>query len=105
MSLGHASGPRVERICHGEFEVKGVAEQSPVFASRAEGERWLKDYLRGLPPHRQPRVRACLCCGGSFNSEGAHHRMCGSCRSASGTDTGVFGFALAGRGGRKAAGR
>lgn len=25
--------------------------------------------------------RPCLCCGATFASEGAHHRMCGPCRS------------------------
>jgi hypothetical protein len=27
------------------------------------------------------RSRACLCCGTSFLSEGAHHRMCTDCRA------------------------
>ena len=27
--------------------------------------------------------RACLCCGTSFMSEGAHHRMCSLCRRRS----------------------
>ena len=29
------------------------------------------------------RRRACLCCGTSFMSEGAHHRMCNLCRRRS----------------------
>lgn len=27
------------------------------------------------------KTRACLCCRKSFESEGPHHRMCGTCRN------------------------
>lgn len=28
----------------------------------------------------QRRVRACMCCGIEFASQGAHNRLCGTCR-------------------------
>ena len=30
------------------------------------------------------RLRACLCCGVKFRSQGAHHRMCAPCRGGNG---------------------
>lgn len=44
------------------------------------------------PPQRRRKgttERACMCCGKTFLSEGAHNRLCGACRhrSASTYDT------------------
>ena len=36
---------------------------------------------KGKPP--EIKRRRCMCCGGAFDSEGIHHRMCGSCRTQS----------------------
>lgn len=33
------------------------------------------------PPRKPAKRRACLSCGGDFVSEGAHHRVCDSCKS------------------------
>lgn len=39
-------------------------------------------------PHAEkpatPRKRACLSCGKSFASEGAHHRICDNCKTLQG---------------------
>lgn len=37
------------------------------------------------PPRRRKgsTERACMCCGKPFLSEGAHNRLCGSCRNRS----------------------
>lgn len=88
-----SSGPRIERICRKEFHAMGIADLSPVFASREEGAAWLAIYLRRVPPANQPKERACLCCGKGFESEGFHNRMCGGCRvSASNDETAPFSF-------------
>ncbi len=36
-------------------------------------------------PHRRKGTtqRACMCCGKTFLSEGAHNRLCGACRNRS----------------------
>ncbi|SFI60161.1 hypothetical protein [Albimonas pacifica] len=40
----------------------------------SEVEDWSK-------PKAPTHPRACICCGVQFRSEGAHHRMCKSCRT------------------------
>jgi tRNA(Ile2) C34 agmatinyltransferase TiaS len=37
------------------------------------------------------KSRACLCCGGTFDSEGPHNRMCNSCRRQTEPYAGVVG--------------
>ncbi|MDO9527120.1 MAG: hypothetical protein Q7J57_16535 [Gemmobacter sp.] len=80
MRTPRPTGPRVERLHNGGFQVLGLPDLSPVFSTRAKGEQWLRDHLQKLPATRQPRDRACLCCGTDFRSDGAHNRMCSSCR-------------------------
>lgn len=36
----------------------------------------------GLEP-KVKRARVCLCCNRTFNSEGAHNRLCTTCRAKS----------------------
>ena len=38
-----------------------------------------------IKPHRRKGTteRACMCCGKTFLSEGAHNRLCGGCRNRS----------------------
>jgi hypothetical protein len=38
-------------------------------------------------------IRACITCRASFQSEGAHNRMCQGCRTAASSDTAVYGLA------------
>ena len=35
------------------------------------------------PSKKQCTERACMCCGKTFLSEGAHNRLCGGCRNRS----------------------
>ncbi len=85
------SGPRVEYLASGEYQILGLPDLSPTFPSRAEGEAWLDGQLGGVSPARLPRVRPCIRCGHSFTSEGFHNRMCGTCRHFS--DAGSMGIA------------
>lgn len=44
-------------------------------------DRWEAECRREAMIRRaQRRARACLRCGGVFESDGAHHRMCAECR-------------------------
>jgi len=48
---------------------------SAISATAALAERSAELRARALASRR----RACLCCGGPFASEGAHHRLCATC--------------------------
>lgn len=37
-------------------------------------------YMKTPPLHRGSRSRKCLMCGGKFDSEGAHNRICHRCK-------------------------
>lgn len=74
------TGPRVERIGHNEFQVLGIEALSPTFFTREDGENWLRKVLEKVPKAKRPQVRACLCCGSGFESDGFHNRMCNRCR-------------------------
>ncbi len=80
------TGPRVERIAHGDFQALGIPDLSPRFRTRSEGEFWLRGYLSKLPSALRPRERACLRCGETFVSEGFHNRLCVGCRSLAADD-------------------
>lgn len=94
MTQGHRrppSGPRVEYLASGEYQILGLPDLSPTFRTRAEGEAWLDGQLGRIGPARLPKVRPCIRCGHSFTSEGFHNRMCGACRHFS--DAGSMGIA------------
>ena len=78
--MRRSSGPRVERIKSGEFQVLGIDTYSPVFWTRAEAEAWLNAKLEAGSKAKRPQPRSCLCCGKGFESEGFHNRMCQPCR-------------------------
>jgi hypothetical protein len=51
------------------------------FCSNACNSRHQQEKLR---PVVKPKIRrACLCCGNEFSSEGAHNRLCSTCRTRS----------------------
>lgn len=77
------SGPRVEWLHGGRYQVLGLPRVSPPFISRAEAEKWLRSELQRLPESRRPRERRCMCCGASFMSQGIHNRLCDPCRHRS----------------------
>ena len=83
---GLMTGPRVMVIKEGgrtAYEVNGLPTMSPNFRTRAEADLWMREQVAKLPASCQPRERACLCCGHRFMSEGAHNRLCTSCRHRS----------------------
>lgn len=93
------SGLRVE-VSHGRFyEVLGLTFASPLFETRAEAEAWAAREAEKLPSNRRAKVRGCITCGKSFLSEGAHNRMCDTCRCAARADTGLFAVARSTRNG------
>lgn len=77
------TGPRVEWLHSGRYQVLGLPRLSPLFISRAEAEKWLRGQLSRLPESRRPKQRACMCCGRPFHSEGIHNRLCDPCRHRS----------------------
>lgn len=82
MGLPKRIGARVERYDSKSFCIVGwpLPEPAPLFPTRAKAEAWLTEQLSRLDPRRVPRDRPCLCCGRPFLSEGAHNRLCASCR-------------------------
>jgi hypothetical protein len=74
------TGPRVERIKSGEFQVLGIEDYSPTFLTRAKAEAWLSAKLKTGEKAKRPQPRSCLCCGKGFESEGFHNRLCQPCR-------------------------
>lgn len=73
-------GPHVQWLRDGEYQVRGLQEQSPTFATRAAAELWLRARLPKVPEARRPRERRCMCCSEPFLSEGFHNRLCKTCR-------------------------
>ena len=97
---GKATGVRVEKSHnHRYVEVVGLDVASPLFKTRAEAEIWMRKQLALLPSNRQAQERPCITCGKTFESEGAHNRMCNVCRCAARDDTGNFGVARGSRNG------
>lgn len=76
--MSKLTGIRVETIGD-DFEVLGLRERSPLFATRRDAEAWMRVKVAALPPNRAPRQRACLRCGTQFASQGAHNRLCDGC--------------------------
>ena len=79
------SGPRVVMgITTGgaksRYEAAGIPTRSPMFRTRAEAEQWLRAELAKTPSSMRARVRPCMCCAQSFQSAGAHNRLCDTCR-------------------------
>lgn len=92
------SGPQVLALSHSgrnEYEVIGLAWLSPLFRTRAEAEKHLRDALARLPDARRPCTRLCMTCGFAFQSEGLHNRLCGTCRNTSLAVTSAGGIASA----------
>ncbi len=60
-----------------------AAGQSPCAIARGMGRSESSVYRRieVLSRATSPGRRPCLCCGTPFNSEGAHNRLCGRCRT------------------------
>lgn len=83
MPRGPVSGPQVLRVQSAEFQVIGLPALSPLFKSRAEAERYLRDEVAKLPDRQRPRERTCMSCPATFESEGPHHRLCSRCRQKS----------------------
>lgn len=81
---------RVSSHCYQVIGLPGFLE-SPEFASRVLAERWLEAKLPGLPSVQARRERPCLCCNATFQSEGAHNRLCNTCRAAN-ADTRPYSF-------------
>lgn len=70
------TGPRVARYQGNSFQVVGLPELSPIFRTRAVAEQWL-----AANKPASVKTRDCLCCGSQFESEGAHNRLCDTCRN------------------------
>ena len=88
MKAGHSSA----RV----LNVRPVARNDVLFWAVFEGgtqitglfpqEHQARKAMQAERTKDKPRVlkrRPCLCCGVTFDSEGPHHRMCGSCRTQS----------------------
>ena len=63
-------------VFEGATQITGLFPQERQARKAMEAER-----DKGKPP--EIKRRRCMCCGGAFDSEGIHHRMCGSCRTQS----------------------
>ncbi len=83
------TGPRVERLHRGEFQVLGIEALSPTFVTRAEAEAWLQAHLAKASKAKRPQPRSCMCCGKGFESEGFHNRLCQPCRLRANQDQDV----------------
>ena len=64
------------------------------------GDDEFRDELEALARRVQTRkTRPCLCCGATFESEGAHNRLCERCREGRdplGPDQSVAGLSIRG---------
>ncbi len=81
--FGPRTGPRVERVDNTAYQVLGLPELSPLFATHETAQRWLERALAKARPAHKPKERSCMCCQTAFVSEGFHHRLCGRCRGRS----------------------
>lgn len=52
-----------------------------------------QELQREADRRRKAGPRPCMCCGHSFESEGVHHRLCGTCRHADTSDN-PYAYAL-----------
>ena len=62
------------------YQIAGLPDQSSLFRSRKEAEKYLEAELAKEPLSRRPQTRKCMCCREEFFSEGIHNRLCQSCR-------------------------
>lgn len=82
--------------CARDLIVKQVPRRDEIYWAVFEGSvqiSWLYPHEhqaraameseRAKDKPREIRKRPCLCCGVTIDSEGPHHRMCGSCRTQS----------------------
>ena len=58
------------------------AKPSPVRFFEREHPELVAQARKPKPEH--PNVRKCMCCPARFVSEGAHHRLCPTCRQVAG---------------------
>ena len=63
-------------VFEGATQITGLFTQERQAQKAMEAER-----AKGKPP--EIKRRPCMCCGVTFDSQGIHHRMCGSCRTQS----------------------
>ena len=91
------------KVMWGGFEVRGPdgrRAEGP-FAQEGEAQARAAALQAAEEARRGRRVRACLCCGGAFYSEGCHNRLCPACRR--GGDGLPASFQFAGATGRRLA--
>lgn len=70
---------RLRERPHGYVVVNGSGESvSPGFRAREDALAWVELRAQVRPPKRRP----CMACGRSFESAGAHHRLCPHCARA-----------------------
>ena len=72
----------VRRIDSHSYQVIGLPEgfHDPEFKERDLAERWLASHLPQLAPKMQRKIRGCMRCKISFQSEGPQNRLCDPCR-------------------------
>jgi len=74
--------------------------QTHAYLSASQAHRVCEELQAAWNAVRKIGPRACLCCGGTFESEGIHNRMCSRCRAVFDP---LAGYGLTGSsGGRKA---
>jgi len=68
------------------FDIQGsgtswfVTQNGQIVGEPSSSREWALAKAERLAREAQVRVRDCLCCGNSFQSEGNHNRLCNSCR-------------------------
>lgn len=104
MQLPDSLKAMVRRINSTEFQITGLPPEIAdpgTFASRKAAEVWLMGKIDYLTGPRQKRLRACMCCRTSFESEGAHNRLCPVCRKRGSAEGAAAAFSFGAVTGRR----
>lgn len=85
-SIIHVSDDEWERRTTYMIEAKKRKETFQQMADALGIPLWAAEkwYHRHVAPKPLLNPRPCMCCRKTFDSEGAHNRLCGSCKSGRG---------------------
>lgn len=84
VSTGRAQGMTWEQLAEevGDISAKGLSAWWAHQTRTAQAMARLERHKRPTPHRPTTTPRACLRCTKTFDSEGPHNRLCGSCRNA-----------------------
>ena len=104
MALPDSLKAMVRRINSGAFQISGLPREIAdpgTFDSRKAAEVWLLGKIDLLTGPRQRRIRSCMCCRSSFESEGPHNRLCDPCRKRGSAEGAAAAFSFGAVTGRR----